>query len=84
MQTQIRFLALALLMFAAPANAQGTQQTTGVRTPRYAPFDSGWAKPFPQTGGYFNGDPRLRYQGSRAVGVCPPGLRRSGYGGSCY
>ena len=77
MRTMNWLLFAIAVALATPADAQGTQQSTGVPTPRYAPFGSDWAKPFPQTGGYFYNDPR--FQGSnqplRPNRICPPGRR---------
>jgi hypothetical protein len=80
-------ISLVLLAFVleTSASALGTQQSTGVPTPRSSnsPFGSNWAKPFPQTGGYMYNDPR--FQGSnqpiRPNVVCPRGIRSNG---SCY
>ena len=84
----MNWILLGVLMLPAPSDAQGTRQTTGVPTPRASnsPFGSDWAKPFPQTGGYFYNDPRLQgaNQPSRANRICPPGRRLSPYSGSCY
>ncbi len=81
-------LAFLALVLAAPAYAQGTQQSTGVPTPRSSnsPFGSDWAKPFPQTGGYFYNDPRFRgsNQPLRPNVICPPGSIASPGTGSCF
>jgi hypothetical protein len=85
MRTIMNGVLLALLL-AAPANAQVNPQPTPVPTPRLStsPFGSDWAKPFPQTGGYFYNDPRLQNQPLRPNGVCPSGFSLNRSTGSCH
>jgi hypothetical protein len=59
MRTMFGAIVVAMGIIGA-ASAQ-TQPPPHVATPRPPLFGSDWAKPFPETGGYFYNDPRMRY-----------------------
>jgi hypothetical protein len=59
MRTMFGAILVAMGMIAA-ANAQTNQPPSHAPTARSPLFGSDWARPFPETGGYFYNDPRLR------------------------
>jgi hypothetical protein len=66
-----------LVAWAGAADAQGVDNRSRARNnPGTAPFNSDWAKPYPQTGGYIYMDPRTQ-RGPRGTGGqqprCPVG-----------
>ena len=58
MRTMFGAILVAMGIIGA-ANAQTNQPPTHAPTSRSPLFGSDWAKPFPQTGGYFYNDPRF-------------------------
>lgn len=70
---------------AAPSVRPGTP----VPTPRssVSPYNSDWAKPVPETGGYFFNDPRLQGNQPLSPGqttTCPSGRNPGSAVGSCF
>ena len=89
----MRVLLVGLLVAwaASPVLAQ-TRPSTPVPTQRgvNGPFGSDWARPYPETGGYFYNDPRLQnpYNSNQPLRpaqpiVCPPGRIRNLTTGGC-
>jgi hypothetical protein len=80
--------ALMAISVAASATAQTEQPRTSVPTPRsQGPFSSDWARPLPETGGYFYNDPRRQYDNQptrpRLQSNCPSGRVYNPYTGLC-